>query len=62
MSDLPEGERPRERLKQVGASGASQRELLAILLRTGPIGVGVLPLADALLNTFGGLGGLREPA
>ncbi len=60
MSDIPEGERPRERFKQVGASGASQRELLAIVLGSGPRGVGVLRLADELLNRFGGLAGLAR--
>ncbi len=38
----------------------SQRELLAIVLRTGPVGVGALKLADMLLNTFGGLDGLSR--
>ncbi len=57
---MPEGERPRERLAHIGASGISQRELLAIILRTGPRGVGVLALADNLLQHFGGLSGLAR--
>ena len=60
IDDIPEGERPRERFLQVGASGTSVRELLAILLRIGPSGVGVLALADELLRRFGGLGGLAR--
>lgn len=60
LDDIPEGERPRERFLQVGPSGASARELLAILLRIGPTGVGVLALADDLLKRFGGLGGLAR--
>jgi DNA repair protein RadC len=60
MADIPEGERPRERFKQIGASGASQRELLAILLRNGPVGDSSLDLADTLLNQFGGLAGLAR--
>ena len=60
IDDIPEGERPRERFLQVGASGTSVRELLAILLRIGPTGVGVLALADELLRRFGGLGGLAR--
>lgn len=60
LDDIPEGERPRERFLQVGASGTSARELLAILLRIGPSGVGVLALADDLLRRFGGLGGLAR--
>jgi DNA repair protein RadC len=38
----------------------SQRELLAILLRHGPTGVGVLSLADELLRRFNGLSGLAR--
>ena len=60
IADLPEGERPRERLAQIGASGISQRELIAIVLRTGPRGVGALALADNLLHEFGGMGGLAR--
>jgi DNA repair protein RadC len=60
ISDIPEGERPRERFVQVGATGMSQRELLAILLRHGPPGVGVLALADQLLKEFDGLAGLAR--
>jgi DNA repair protein RadC len=60
MRQAPEGEQPKERFKEVGASGLSQRELLAIVLRSGPVGVGALKLADALLNEFDGLGGLAK--
>jgi DNA repair protein RadC len=60
ISDLANTERPRERFEQMGAGGASQRELLAILLRTGPRGIGVLKLADELLRKFGGLNGLAR--
>ena len=60
INDIPEGERPRERFTQIGASGASARELLAILLRIGPPGIGVMSLADELLKRFGGLAGLAR--
>ncbi len=60
MSDIPEGERPRERLRLVGATGLSQRELLAILLRIGTRGRSALILADVLLARFGGLSGLAR--
>jgi DNA repair protein RadC len=60
MSDIPEGERPRERLRAVGATGLSQRELLAILLRIGTRGRSALALADELLGKFGGLSGLAR--
>jgi DNA repair protein RadC len=60
ISDIPEGERPRERFCAVGAAAMSQRELLAILLRMGPRGVGALALADDLLRQFNGLSGLAR--
>ena len=60
ISDIPEGERPRERFLAVGASAMSQRELLAILIRMGPRGVGALALADQMLKEFDGLSGLAR--
>lgn len=60
ISDLPEGERPRERMLQVGASGLSHRELIAILLRLGTRKTSVLALADQLLHKFGGLSGIAR--
>ncbi len=35
ITDLPEDDRPRERLAEVGAAGLRHAELLAILLRVG---------------------------
>jgi DNA repair protein RadC len=58
IRDLPHGERPRERLRDVGANGLSNSELLAILLRTGSEGESVLALATRMLAQFGGLAGL----
>jgi DNA repair protein RadC len=55
-----EGESPKARFKEVGPAALSQRELLAIVLRTGPVGVGALKLADALLESFDGLGGIAR--
>ncbi len=60
ISDIPEGERPRERFRAVGPAGMSQRELLAILVRMGPRGIGALALADRLLLEFDGLSGLAR--
>ncbi len=56
----PEAEHPRMRFKEVGPAGLSQRELLSIVLRTGPVGIGALKLADALLESFDGLSGLAR--
>ena len=60
ISDIPEGERPRERFVAVGGAGMSQRELLAILLRSGTRQMGALALADKLLVEFSGLSGLAR--
>ena len=60
IGDLPEGERPRERFLQIGSSGVSQRELIAIVLRTGSGQSNALHLADTLLTRFGGLAGLAR--
>lgn len=57
---VPEGESPKDRFRELGPAALSQRELLAIVLRTGPVGVGALKLADALLDSFNGLGGLAR--
>lgn len=60
ISDIPEGERPRERFREIGPTGMSQRELIAIILRSGTEGTNVLALADGLLQKFGGLGGIMR--
>jgi DNA repair protein RadC len=58
LKDLPADARPREKLMARGASALSDTELLALLLRTGMPGKGVLALAQELVGTFGGLAGL----
>ena len=58
IKDLPEEERPREKLLFHGAHSLSVVELLAILLRTGRKGEDVLEFSAALLNGWGGLEGL----
>ncbi|MDX1413044.1 MAG: DNA repair protein RadC [Candidatus Promineifilaceae bacterium] len=58
IRDLAEEERPRERLKQLGAKALSSAELLAIILRVGTRGVSVVRLAERLLVDFDGLPGL----
>ena len=58
LRDLPPDSRPREKLLARGASALADAELLALLLRTGTAGQGVLQLAQALLDRFGGLAGL----
>ena len=58
MKDLPADLRPREKLLDRGPAALADAELLAILLRTGIAGTGVLQMAEQLLARFGGLGGL----
>ena len=58
FKDLPPDTLPREKLLARGAGALSDAELLAILLRTGLAGCGVLQLAHAILAQQGGLAGL----
>jgi DNA repair protein RadC len=60
IRDMAEQDRPRERLRQVGAGAVSTAELLAIVLRTGTGGENVLRLAERLLAEFGSLPGLSR--
>lgn len=70
LKDLPADARPREKLLARGAGALSDAELLALLLRTGIQGKGVLQMAEELLQLpgkagvqagsagFGGIAGL----
>jgi len=60
VKDLPAEARPREKLLQRGPQALADAELLALLLRTGLPGQGVLQLAQSLLDRFGGLDGLLD--
>src|SRR6266540_7305545 len=53
--DLPEGDRPRERLWRKGAAALSDAELIARVLRQGRPGESALELAAGLLAEYGGL-------
>ena len=55
IRDLPEEERPREKLLAFGAEALSNAELLAILLRTGSARESAVQLAARLLSRSGGL-------
>jgi DNA repair protein RadC len=52
VRDLPEEERPREKLLAKGAAFLSDVELLAVLLRTGTRTESVLHLAEAVLSKY----------
>ena len=71
LKDLPTDAQPREKLLARGPAALADAELLAILLRTGIVGKGVLQMAQELLNEptvdaatgqlsggFGGIAGL----
>ncbi len=58
IRDLPESERPREKLLRYGAAALSNRELLALLLGTGTVSESALQLAERVLATAKGLTGL----
>jgi len=60
LKDLPSALRPREKLLAQGPSALADAELLALLLRTGLAGQGVLQLSASLLDAFGGLTGLMR--
>ena len=52
IKDIPKEERPRERLKEVGAESLTNKELLAIILKSGTKGKNVEELALEILNKF----------
>ena len=55
VSNLPKQERPRERLRNVGAENLSDKELIAILLKTGTKDKDVTALATEVLSKYGSL-------
>jgi DNA repair protein RadC len=60
IREMPEQERPRERLVALGAEGLRNAELIAILLRTGMKGVSAVQIAEQLLSKFGTLENLAR--
>lgn len=55
IADLPASDRPRERLGCLGPGGLSDRELLALVIRSGGRGVSALDLATEMLGEWGSL-------
>ena len=60
IRDLPDAERPRERLAALGADALKNSELIAIVLRTGTRGSSALEIAEQLLNRFESLDSLAR--
>lgn len=52
IRDLPDEDRPRERLAHLGAEALRNAELIAILLRTGLKGASAIHVAEQLLSRF----------
>ncbi len=55
LKNLPPEERPQERLERLGASSLADRELLAMIIRSGTAKKDVLSLADEMLKKAGSL-------
>jgi DNA repair protein RadC len=60
IREMAVDDRPRERLKSVGASALSTGELLAIILNTGIKGESVTSMSQRMLRDHGGLPGLMR--
>lgn len=60
MKDVPQEDRPRERLLRYGRQALSDRELVAIILGSGSRNESVLELSGRLLSHFEGFELLRE--
>jgi DNA repair protein RadC len=60
IKDMPDQERPRERLAERGADALKDAELIAILLRTGLKGRSALDVGGDLLKKFDTLGNLAR--
>jgi DNA repair protein RadC len=60
ISEMPQDERPREKLLSHGAAALTDSELIALLLRTGLPGANAVEVARQLLERYGSLSGLSR--
>src|SRR5919198_4698954 len=60
LREMPQDERPREKLAAHGAAILTDPELIAILLRTGIPGANAIEVARKLLKDYGSLSGLSR--
>lgn len=58
LKDMPEFERPREKLLELGAEALTNGELLAIILKTGARGENVVSMSNRIISEFDGLDGI----
>tara|TARA_B110000305_G_scaffold225321_1_gene271791 strand:- start:535 stop:1257 length:723 start_codon:yes stop_codon:yes gene_type:complete len=58
LKDLPLEDRPQEKLERLGPTPLTDRELLAMLVRSGTSKYDVLAIADELIRSAGSLAGL----
>jgi DNA repair protein RadC len=60
IREMPQEERPREKLAAHGAAALTDPELIAILLRTGVVGANAVEVGRELLKSYGSLAGLSR--
>ena len=60
IHELPEQDRPREKLASRGAGSLSDSELIAIILRTGMKGLSAIDMGRDLIQRYGSLGALAR--
>ena len=60
IHDMPEDERPREKLERHGAAALSDAELLALFFRTGLPGLSAIDIGRLLLKQYGSLTNLSR--
>lgn len=60
IQDLPEDERPREKLFKLGPSALTDAELLAIFFRTGTVGRSAMDIGRELIQKHGSLTGVSR--
>lgn len=60
IKDMPDCERPRERLAAHGAEALKNAELIAILLRTGMKGLSAVQIGEQMVSRFGTLDNLAR--
>ena len=60
VKEMPQEERPRERMERVGPQALSTAELIALILRTGIKDENVIAMSTRLLAQYNGLAGLAR--